>query len=381
MIEVTDSRGVVWRVNEDALRRFINGFSYTAAFLKHAKLARTEDHWLQKIGLADDHAHIDFDDKAIAKDKQMFAEAIEKTVLFQVKQDGTWAVEYVSQLVAQKTANDCARNGMFQSAQAVNAANIKWAERAITYAKGTRDLSVVAFGVIAGVASGGVTFYIAAGGATIGKGASVYQDTGKTGQALGAAGFQAITLGAGPVLKGVPALKNVKEVRAAVTLLIESGADFGENYLIKEEDLSKSLLSASVSLGMGAASEAWLDPVKKFVGTRINRALKLHGLGNSKLLKVTNAPTILSKQIGANRGVNDVTAKLVVASVVKGGEEAGKEALGGMPPGLNPASAKQARSAGMCDGGDPMASRRRVLSDFLFPADVALLSRLAAGSR
>lgn len=265
---VEDGRGQAWMLDRDWMRGLFGGAAYSHAFNECARLIRTEDHWMQKIGLAEDNAQVDWDadkvDRISARKKAEYKDSFRH--LF--PSGGQLALQFLARVRAEKVRNTFKRNAQFGSANEINRGNVEWAEAAMGKARTVRDGSVMALGITASVATAGTaTFFIGGAMASAGAAGAKYQDTGDARKAMMAGAFEVISLGSGTIIAarhaavaaklGPKASKTV--VKIGLTFASDLGTETAKGALLEEKATDEALRQAAIKafIGMGVdAAEA-----------------------------------------------------------------------------------------------------------------------------
>lgn len=279
---VTAGDGKKWHYNEAGAQRIVKRLSYYQALSQHIGITRIKDHWVQKIGLMGAHAEVDFDSKQVnyRKDQLTVAhwqaiqalhsggldDVFEMLVLFKAESDR----------LGQQT------NKLFQTAVSLNNANIEAAEKMIGATRFTRDASIVGISVIATVATGGATFYIATAAAAAGSAAAKYQDTGDLKKSLAAGAFGLVPLGKVKVLGKAGTVLD-KQAVAALSMVWDASVDTAKGVLVDEKPLRRALGEALVDTGVsGLVDLAMADRLAAMLGRKYKSAITIYDTHGGK---------------------------------------------------------------------------------------------------
>lgn len=272
---LTDTNNVKWSIDFDEAHRIIRHYAMVRAINDNTHVVQTRESLLQKMRLFSAHGEI-VQDWNIIKAAKANIEARTAYDWTATLTDGLDDAQLF--LIDHKRKADAlqkANTAKFNSAHEINRAAIDHAEVMIQGARAVQTASIISMGVIATVATGGATLYLATAAGSSLQGVATYQKTGSVGKALFDGALFMVPAGVGKFKMAAQAAGHSKTLVTSLAIGFETSADAAKHVIVDDAELGKAISTALINQAGSQAIGYAGDQAKRFLGQRLKGALTI----------------------------------------------------------------------------------------------------------
>ncbi|MEC7761513.1 MAG: hypothetical protein VX874_06325 [Pseudomonadota bacterium] len=328
-VEYIDGEGGVWMFDRVRAYVLIDELALVKALVDNTTII-TKDNWFSA-----DEARVHTNHNRVAADRlnnySNFARRFQRTLDGGLQDTQDFLVE----CLFQKDLLNKQLYSKYNDPHAFNRRALQTIKDSDEDLKFWKDTALFGLSVLAVVSTGGVAFVVITAANMAANAYVTYDETGSWEKAAASGALAAIPGGGKVIGKVVQNSHKMKKVAAAVTTVIEEGADIAHDMYVNDAAIEDAVASKLVSKGVSHGYDRAAKHASKFVSGEVKSALKTvqSKLGSSEdfVVRVSKEATKKVVTGTANDGLNELgrQAKSVIKSAVEKGPSSPLEATYG----------------------------------------------------